>query len=141
MRIFRSFTGKRAFLSAVLLLLPPSALSTEIRPFKSDGCSSFPDGTFLNNELWLPCCVAHDYAYWKGGTIRERVAADEALRQCVASLGEPEIAKLMLAGVKVGGTPYLPTSFRWGYGWPFPRGYQALSEEDLKKIENLKEEP
>jgi len=51
---------------------------------------------------------------------------------------EPEIAELMLAGVRVGGTPYLPTRFRWGYGWPyFFRGYKALAEDELKQIEAL----
>jgi len=44
---------------------------------------------------------------------------------------------LMLAGVRVGGTPYLPTRFRWGYGWPFFRGYQPLNADELKQIETL----
>lgn len=29
--------------------------------------------------------------------------------------------RLMLAGVRVGGAPWWPTPFRWGYGWPWPR--------------------
>jgi hypothetical protein len=33
-----------------------------------------------------------------------------------------------------GGTPYLPTTFRWGYGWPFPRGYKVLTKEEKLKI-------
>lgn len=98
-----------------------------LRPFASDGCSAFPDGTAAHQRLWLECCVEHDRAYWQGGTYRQRQRADERLRQCVAAVGEPEIARLMLAGVRVGGTPYLPTTFRWGYGWPYPRGYRALS--------------
>ena len=36
----------------------------------------------------------------------------------------------MLGGVRVGGSPYWPTQFRWGYGWPYPRGYQALSPDE-----------
>lgn len=43
----------------------------------------------------------------------------------------------MLAGVRVGGTPYLPTMFRWGYGWPYPRGYKALTDEERQQIEAL----
>ena len=82
-----------------------------IKPFTSDGCSSFPDGTFEHNQLWLSCCTAHDYAYWQGGTYQERLVADKELQQCVAKVGEPHIANLMLAGVRVGGSPYLPTSF------------------------------
>ena len=37
----------------------------------------------------------------------------------------------MLTGVRIGGSPYFPTSYRWGYGWPYPRGYQDLSEDEL----------
>jgi len=124
-------------LSVFLLLLLASVSASEIRPFESDGCSTFPNGTIWQNELWLACCTAHDYAYWQGGTFQERLAADQELEACVSAVGEPEIARLMLAGVRVGGTPYLPTMFRWGYGWPYPRGYKALSDEERQQIEAL----
>ncbi len=120
-------------LLAVLFTLPVNA--EQPRPFTSDGCSAFPDGTVEQNELWLSCCTAHDHAYWKGGTSAERALADDRLRQCVAAVGEPAIAAIMLAGVRVGGTPYLPTKFRWGYGWPYLRGYKALTEKDRGLIE------
>ena len=108
--------------------------SAELSPFATDGCSAFPDGTFEQQALWLDCCVVHDLAYWQGGTREQRSEADEALAECVDSVGEPAIAKLMLAGVRVGGTPYLPTRFRWGYGWPFTRGYAPLTEAELEQI-------
>lgn len=121
-----------------LLLFSLTSHAEEIRPFTSDGCSVFPDGTFSQKELWLNCCTAHDYTYWQGGTYNERVIADKALRQCVAKVGQPEIAALMLAGVRVGGSPYFPTTFRWGYGWSYPRWYQALTEEEKAQIESQK---
>lgn len=131
---------KRILLLA-LLSCSVTASATEIAPFTSDGCSSFPDGTPANQSLWLDCCVRHDLAYWKGGTYEERLAADLALEQCVVKLGEPEIARLMLRGVRAGGNPYLLTPYRWGYGWPFGRGYQALASEELaqvrKRLESL----
>ncbi|GJM08103.1 MAG: hypothetical protein DHS20C11_03790 [Lysobacteraceae bacterium] len=108
--------------------------ASELAPFTTDGCSSFPDGTFEQQALWLDCCTVHDLAYWQGGTREQRMQADEALRECVANVGEPTIAKLMLAGVRVGGTPYLPTRFRWGYGWPFTRGYTPLNNAELEQI-------
>jgi len=120
-----------------IILLPISALAEEIRPFTTDGCSSFPNGTFEQNQLWLSCCTAHDYQYWQGGTYEERLAADEELESCVAEVGEPEIAVLMLGGVRVGGSPYLPTRFRWGYGWPYLRGYKELTESELAQIKAL----
>ncbi|MAN50789.1 MAG: hypothetical protein CMG77_02580 [Marinimicrobium sp.] len=125
---------------ATLLFLPLGAVAGDLQPFETDGCSSFPDGTVQNNELWLSCCIAHDYAYWIGGTYRDRLDADNELKRCVADVGEPEIAMLMLAGVRVGGTPFLPTEFRWGYGWPFLRGYKALTENELDQIRALEGE-
>ena len=111
-----------------------------IKPFTSDGCSSFPDGTFEHNQLWLSCCTAHDYAYWQGGTYQERRVADKELQQCVAKVGKPHIANLMLAGVRVGGSPYLPTSFRWGYGWSYPRWYKVLTDAEKKQIKAMVDE-
>ena len=122
-------------LLSLLIFCSFPAIADDIQPFTSDGCSAFPDGTIEQQELWLDCCRKHDHAYWKGGTYDERVQADEALRQCVAGVGEAEIAFVMLAGVRVGGTPYLPTEFRWGYGWPFPRGYKALTRKEQALIE------
>ena len=108
-----------------------------LKPFTSDGCSIFPDGTFEHKDLWLACCTAHDYAYWKGGTQKQKIAADNALKQCVAKVGQPEIAEVMLAGVKVGGHPYLPTPFRWGYGWPYPQEYKALTDEQKQQVKEV----
>ncbi|GAA5213589.1 hypothetical protein ACFSJ3_03250 [Corallincola platygyrae] len=108
-----------------------------IAPFTSDGCSAFPDGTFEQQDLWLSCCHAHDVAYWMGGTYEQREQADEELRACVADLGEPAIGLLMQAGVRVGGTPFAPTTFRWGYGWSFPRGYKPLTDRERLQAEKL----
>ena len=118
----------------LVLFLPSVVLAEELSLFTSDGCSMFPNGTAEQQSLWLNCCVQHDFAYWQGGLEKERVAADEALQQCVQAVGEPEIANLMLAGVRVGGSPYFPTSYRWGYGWPYPRGYKALTKEEKAQV-------
>jgi hypothetical protein len=114
-----------------------SLYADDIKPFTSDGCSVFPDGTLKHRDLWLKCCTAHDYAYWKGGTYQERLDADIELKRCVSTVGEEEIAKVMLAGVRVGGSPFFPTTFRWGYGWTYPRLYGALTEEELEKIRKV----
>ena len=127
----------RIYIVIILLVTVFNTAADELAPFTSDGCSVFPDGTLEQSQLWLSCCTAHDLAYWQGGTAKERLIADEALQQCVATVGEPEIAQLMLAGVRVGGTPYLPTSFRWGYGWPYPRGYKALTYNEKQQAIKL----
>jgi len=127
-------SGMKPAAIVVLALCIGSVEAAELASFTSDGCSSFPNGTPANQTLWLDCCVRHDLAYWQGGTYEERLDADLALEQCVAKAGEPEIAKLMLQGVRAGGNPYLLTPYRWGYGWPFGRGYQALIDEERAQV-------
>ncbi|MDH5711942.1 MAG: FAD-binding oxidoreductase [Gammaproteobacteria bacterium] len=122
------------YLIILFLLLPSFASGSELEPFTTDGCSSFPDGTPAQQSLWAECCIRHDLAYWKGGSYEERLDADRALEACVARVGEPAIAAVMLAGVRVGGSPYFPTFYRWGYGWPFPRGYKVLSTEEQQQV-------
>ena len=111
----------------------------EIAPFVSDGCSVFPDGLYHRKDTWLSCCTEHDKAYWKGGTYSQRLQADETLQECVSEIGFPRIADLMLRGVRLGGSPYFPTVFRWGYGWKFPRGYKALTKRELDSVREKEE--
>ena len=83
--------------------------------FTSDGCSGFPNGD------WLECCVRHDLPYWMGGTREERANADLALKRCVSDKGHPVVAAIMHFGVRIGGIWWLPTPFRWGFGWDYPQ--------------------
>jgi hypothetical protein len=138
-RSLNSRGTKRRACALLLVLavttLPGCASDAHLRPFTTDGCSDFADGTPKHKTLWRNCCVTHDKAYWVGGTYAERLAADKALRQCVAAVGEPHIGALMLAGVRVGGSPFWPTRFRWGYGWPWPRGYRPLTAEERAQVD------
>ena len=92
------------------------------RPFVTDGCSVWPDGDLY----W--CCVEHDIAYWCGGSRDDRLAADRTLRDC-AEVEDPGQADLVYAGVRMGGVPWLPTAWRWGYGHPFGTGYVERAEQ------------
>jgi hypothetical protein len=128
----------RFYISIIIcIFLSGNASADTLKPFTSDGCSYFPNGTFEQNNLWLFCCQQHDFDYWKGGTYQERLDSDKALKACVSDVGKPEIASLMLAGVRVGGTPLLPTTFRWGYGWPYPRFYSELTKSELRQVKEL----
>ncbi len=118
----------------ILMVFPSLVFGSELKLFTTDGCSSFPDGTVKQQSLWINCCIKHDLAYWKGGSYDERLVADQALQLCVSEVGESDIANIMLAGVRVGGSPYFPTSYRWGYGWPYLRGYKPLTNEEKSQV-------
>lgn len=74
-----------------------------------------------------------------GGIEEKRLEADLALQACVEKTGEKVISQLMLAGVRVGGSAYWPTKFRWGYGWSYERGYQKLNQQELDTAKRLLE--
>jgi hypothetical protein len=86
--------------------LPPKA-------FASDICSRWPDGA------WGSCCMEHDIKYWCGGGSADRLAADQGLRTCVDAV-KPGMGTLMFWGTRISGVSWLPTPYRWGYGWTWP---------------------
>lgn len=91
----------------------------------------FPDRSLIGKSDWCDCCVAHDLAYWRGGTAEERLKADRELKACVlAKTSNEKLADVMFAGVRTGGGPYFYTHYRWGYGWPYGRGYAPLTPEE-----------
>ena len=124
--------GRLALLGLCAALLACGrAVAADLAEFKSDGCSRFPDGSYYS------CCYVHDFAYWAGGTEEERKSADGALRACVKEItGSGLLAGLMYWGVRTWGGPGHDTSYRWGYGWPFPyrEDYSALSADELKQV-------
>jgi hypothetical protein len=133
-------------LCLMLALLSPNLATSansvpEIHDFTSDGCSLFPDGNLDHRGLWCDCCFAHDIAYWRGGTQKERKEADETLRECVmVRTNNKALAVLMYDGVRTGGHPAFPTWYRWAYGWSYGRGYKAMTEEEhLQAKEKLDE--
>ncbi len=69
-----------------------------------------------------------------GGSKEARKQADQDLQQCVEKLGEKELSNIMHLGVKIGGAPVFPTWYRWGYGWSYSRGYQTLTDDELKQV-------
>ena len=91
-----------------------------VRPFVTDGCSRFPD-----TDWNTACCVEHDLAYWCGGTAADREAADATFGACVAAKAGGFMGWFMETGVRVGGHPIFPSSYRWGYGHPYAGGYPS----------------
>jgi hypothetical protein len=75
------------------------AASHGLRPFQTDYCTNFPNGTPENKELWKERCIQHDLYLWAGGTKYERLATDRQLKNCVISKGAP-VPPLMLGSAQ-----------------------------------------
>ena len=145
--MFSLFPVPRGALTAAwITLLSALALSScvgarpphteDLVPFTSDGCSLFPDGTFQDRDKWCDCCQNHDLAYWQGGSADDRELADATLRDCVlARTGDQDLAETIYFGARAGGHPAFPTWYRWGYGWPYGRGYRPLSEVEKLHVQ------
>lgn len=116
--------------------IPVAARSVpEIREFKSNGCSLFPDGEYFG------CCYVHDFAYWAGGTFDERRTADRLMRNCIMDVSKGKSRALfMWSMARIFGFPDLPTGFRWGHGWPFAHrtNYSPLSDGERDQVDDTR---
>jgi hypothetical protein len=97
--------------------------------FTTDGCSGGMTALWRllwrRDPPWNGACVEHDKAYWAGGSITDRRVADRNLMSAVTLNGHPLFAFAMWCAVRIGGHPLLPMSWRWGYGFKYPRGYTS----------------
>ena len=93
--------------------------------FVSDGCSGYFSAAwkFITGKLppWEGCCYTHDYRYWSGGVmdpqsklVLSRRQADDFLFSDIAHHSKFWAWTSWLA-VRVGGSQYLPFSWRWRY--------------------------
>ncbi len=104
--------------------------------FESDGCTAFPDGNYRD------CCEEHDLDYYKGGSFKERRASDKRLYSCVKSKPgwkNKYRAPMIYLGVRVFGTAWLPTRFRWGFGKKKMKRLAEAAKSNTKKEEPAKE--
>lgn len=106
-------------LAAILGAQGVSAVAALPPPYK-DGCSGGMSAFYRNVlgrvPVWEGCCDFHDKAYQNGGTFTDKAWADAALRDCVAATGHPLEGWTMWAAVQIGGQPFFPTGWRWGFG-------------------------
>lgn len=92
------------------------------KPFKSDGCSYWPD-RWKDKNGKMVClyedCLRHDLQYWAGysGDSIGRFFADTILMAgVVKKTGRVGLGLLMFIGVRIGGVSWLPTKFKWSFG-------------------------
>lgn len=101
---------KTILIFAILFLVGSGANAmSQISPFRTNGCSFFPEGTPEQKNLWHCCCVTHDFEYWAGGSAQDRAAADDRLYQCMQN--KSDVAAIF-AYVGVRANPR-----RWGNAW------------------------
>lgn len=103
------------------MLAAPFAIkgAASLPPPYRDGCSGGMSWFYRNIRgevpVWEGCCDTHDKLYGAGGTSDQRAAADRGLYECVAASGHRLAAGVMWASVKIGGQPFFPFGWRWGF--------------------------
>ena len=142
MRVFRFGWIFIAVCGLCALSMSAIGKTNRLKPFFTDGCSNWIDGTLRQPHLWRHCCVAHDKAYWLGGTAEQRKIADDELRACLKDETSKAMTDYMYYMVRWGGHPDWLTWYRWGYGWDYldngePRGYKTPTPEEQQQIDVL----
>src|SRR5665647_529188 len=113
-----------------------SVSAREIKPFTTDYCTGYFEGTRSHPGLWKDCCLEHDLYFWAGGSSQERNQADKRLRACVADKGTPIHARLIYWGVKLGSkSPIKIKGKHWGNGLSDSPTYLSLTPEQVRVIE------
>ena len=130
----------RALGCLIFLFITHTCQANELKPFATDGCSLWIDGTLEQPNLWRHCCVAHDLDYWKGGSEAQRKQSDERIQACVTEAQGSGMANYIYNNVRWGGSPYWMNNYRWGYGWDYfdgawPRGYKVPTVEEQQLID------
>lgn len=97
------------------------------KPFKSDGCSWWPDEWKSKTGEIIsiyPQCFKHDLVYWAGypekNNVKEQierfVADAELVIGVVKVTGRTKLGETMFAGVRAGGHERWHMPFSWGFG-------------------------
>jgi hypothetical protein len=125
----------------IILLLfgqgPAWSTQPELKEFKSDYCTNFPEGTREFPHQWKHCCLIHDLYFWAGGDKGDRKQADLELKSCITQSGSPYIARLMYLAVRAGS--YSPVKYpdrKWGNGWHQRPALNKLTSEEIDLLDD-----
>lgn len=124
-------------LSPVAQAVNQTTEQAALRPFVTDYCTGFPEGTRNHPELWKHCCVEHDLHFWAGGCRVARRQSDRRIYECIRDSGAPGIARLMYLGIRLGSiSPIKIKKKKWGNAWTDGRGdFRSLTAGDIDLIE------
>ncbi len=124
------------FLFWALFFTQASLEASTARPFTTDFCTGYFDGTLDRPGLWEDCCVTHDLYLWAGGTQQDRTLADLDLKLCVKEKGAPTHSVLMWLGVRIGNlSPIKLDGKHWGNAWGDEVRKTKLSEREISLLE------
>jgi hypothetical protein len=124
-------------MKVILFLISFCAFATELKPFYTDLCTFFPEGTRLEPRLWEDCCVQHDLVYWAGGSKAQQKQSDKELKQCVTDKAGKMWGNLMYRGVRMGHLSPIKSKMKWGHGWGDNRSFQVLDKSEIVTIKAL----
>lgn len=115
-----------------------STLQNRLQSFLTDGCPHIQGSiSYPKEDQWKLCCVEHDKAYWKGGSIEERQKADSDLHACITERGAPEAARLIYYSIR--SAHKNPMSLPWGYGWILPRNSAPHSPHEIAEVKKMEQ--
>lgn len=108
--------------------------SLELKPFVTDYCTMFVDGTPKDPTLWRHCCIMHDMKYWFGGSQNDIDRADLALKSCVEKVAGKNWAEIIYSGVRFGHHSPIKHKYIWSWGWTIKRPRIKLSENEKNYV-------
>ena len=123
-------------LSLILVVSPIFSQAESLTRFTTDYCTSYPEGTRDQPDLWKICCLEHDLFFWAGGSKKDREIIDLKLRDCVEKKAGSAQANLMYYAVRAGSlSPIKNPDKKWNNGWRERPDYAPLSSEDVDQVE------
>lgn len=121
----------------LIFILSFSAYGSELKDFKTDLCTYFPEGTGSRPGLWKDCCIYHDMKYWIGGTKKEQDESDLLLKSCVKEKANSFYAGIMYRGIRLGHLSPIKSKYRWGWGWSKRGFFGELTKGQLQQAKKL----
>jgi hypothetical protein len=118
----------------IFLLQTSISYANHLKPFVTDYCTLFLDGTSEQPDLWKHCCLEHDIHYWYGGSDENLDKADLNLQSCVDKVAGSSWAKLIYLGVRAGHYSPIKNKHKWSWGWETKRGNTKLDESEKSYI-------
>lgn len=116
---------------SIFMIVPTVQAELKLKPFETDGCTLFIDGTPKAPGLWRNCCVEHDLRYWFGGSQEDMDATDLTLKSCVSKVAGPTWANLIYTGVRTGHHSPIKNKTQWNWGWVKKREYKKLTNQEI----------